>query len=227
MSRVYTCESRERMSLVGPPKKRHAVVEEEGDGCECTDDDAWMENSIDGNCLFESFAQMFHPYCARDEEQVDAFRHEVVPLARYFRWKVCEREKEMVTAGDVFLEDMHRQLMSPEATDAVTQALRRTRAPRTLGLWPKYMAKNRMFATSLEIYAFTSGLLQGADVPDIHTVVHNKGFALPPNERGHFTLCMLEQPYAHYRLLKYDLDDALRLGDYPAFGDYAAEDWRF
>lgn len=62
------------------------------------DDPLWFENSADGNCLFDSMAQIFFPYDVNRKE----FKQYVQPLSRYIRQLVAEFERRLLlTEGEV------------------------------------------------------------------------------------------------------------------------------
>ena len=148
-------------------------------------DNDWFENRIDGNCLFDSIAQMFFPFHSNGDKtnfETACFTKYAVPFATYLRTKVARYERDNMfgwsqlrvnfesTGRDCEMEEDN---WFPEGTAEAERAYKwqtamafRTEAdrmrgdPKNITEWPDYMGTNKTYGGQIETITIAKFITQ-------------------------------------------------------------------
>lgn len=196
------------------------------------DPTVWMDNKPNGNCMFESLAQMFYPVSLAVDRaaNIDAFERHVEPLARRIRAAICD----YATANPGYIrpiDDPNAPALDTALDPALLLVFASTvlnieRATRTKAdisrLKTKYtahfraMREDREFGTGLEALVWVRmlaefggpGLVVRMDQTDMGALDPRTFVLVNTGAHG-------EHTGDHWRLRTYDPDIVLREADFP------------
>ena len=114
------------------------TIQPEEEGEDCTNSDLFFENRADGNCLFDSIAQLYYPYDIRKNKNL--FEEKIPNLSAVFR-VLISKIYEIASKNDNFRKQL-------EISSKITGIDNNTK---TLSEYSEFILKNKEWATDDEL----------------------------------------------------------------------------